>query len=308
MNGKANLFSLLYSEKEVKGFLKNIGTATKRGKKRRSNIVKNINNKTGSPIDENRLVCDDIKRHICSESINFVDGVTTATKKDVTNISAAETESEQKTSLTMKRAASHVTESKESEVCGSLDPSRGLQENTVAAEGAETPQPMKKKRCTTRRLSPVPTTEKKRCSDRLNEVRKQIEALLGLNIDVSSRQLDREVHGLQLDTLERLLSVSKDTLFFAIAGMKLFEPEGAISPQHVRRLGRNAGSIRAPFMAYETPFEVGEPATCHWWRKMTLRGNTFENFVFSLKFFKDHIDQSVRQRHCPHLISVYCVQ
>ena len=96
--------------------------------------------------------------------------------------------------------------------------------------------------------------------------------------------------------LEKIVTETNETTsyFFAIAGKKMFEPEGTMQTQTVKYLARNAGSVRAPFIAYETPFEVGESTTCHYWRKMTINASTFEQFMLSLKFVNEHIDKSVR--------------
>jgi hypothetical protein len=241
----------------------------------------------------------------CSSNINtpIESSVVTATlAKCIPEApSATEIRSESTTpsQVTLEQSGSMspvVNESQTSLPC-TLDQSQPMEGSSAASEEPKSPTKPKnkKKRRTTRSLSPVPNI-KKRCSERHSVLRRQIESLLGLGLDdEASTQTDIEVHRLKLDMLEKLVSEDDVTAyFFAIAGKKLFEPEGSMQKQLVKRLGRNAGSIRAPFIAYETPFEVAESTTCHNWRYMTLNGTTFEDFILSFKFFSEHIDRSVR--------------
>ena len=173
-----------------------------------------------------------------------------------------------------------------------------------------------KKRRRTREPSLSPFA-KKRCLSRNNAVRLRIASLLSLN---TFEYLEKEIKELKLDILEELLGQETSSFFFSIAGrqvscallelcilscadspltdpatLKLFDPEGTLSSQNIKRLARNAGSARAPFIAYDTSFEVGECTTCHQWRKSALKGATFEDFVLSLRVFDSHIDKGVRR-------------
>lgn len=197
-------------------------------------------------------------------------------------------------------------ESQESPVSESFEV--GAITSSVAKEDTPPKSKKKKKRRTTRSLSPVPNS-KKRCSERLNVLRKEIEILLGIDTCESNNRVDGEIHRLKLDLLEKIVAErnEKTSYFFAIAGKKMFEPEGIMQTQTVRYLARNAGSVRAPFIAYETPFEVGESTTCHYWRKMTLNASTFEDFMLCLKFINEHIDKAVRSFAHLKILIEFCV-
>ena len=78
------------------------------------------------------------------------------------------------------------------------------------------------------------------------------------------------------------------------AGKKMFEPEGTVSHQILRRLSRNSGSIRAPSISYDTAYEVGETTVCHHWRKRTSECTTYEEMVHNLRLLDAHFDKAVR--------------
>lgn len=76
-------------------------------------------------------------------------------------------------------------------------------------------------------------------------------------------------------------------------GKKLFEPDGSLPRPIIKRLARNAGSIRAPSVTYDTKYEVGETNVCHQWRKRTLLSTTYEELLLSLRVLDAHMDKAV---------------
>lgn len=73
----------------------------------------------------------------------------------------------------------------------------------------------------------------------------------------------------------------------------LFEPDGSLPRPIVKCLARNAASIRAPSVLYESLYEVGETTVCHRWRKRTAECSSYEGLLHCLKFLDAHIDKSV---------------
>lgn len=142
---------------------------------------------------------------------------------------------------------------------------------------------------------PAPPSSRRR-SDRLNVIRQQIESILGITQDGEKGKIERATSELQIDKLEKILSDDKDGPggFWTIAGSKFFEPGGLLPGSVVKRLGRNAGSTRAPSVSYNTSYEVGETSVCHHWRKRTLSCSTYEALVYNFRFLDAHIDKQVR--------------
>lgn len=311
----ANVLALLHSDQETRDSLKSIGSTAKRGKKNKvpdggiNPLAKTMEieqQPQKATHAENNLSIDMIAATQVNSDPVVRKDATTATDSFGVPVKSegAPVASEVKPKVSPSPATlgenTTTPPTNEFQLSPILESSANpcsSEEHAIGVEVSSTSTPpkskSKKKRRTTRSLSPVPSA-KKRCSDRLSVVRRQIEGLLGIGIDETTSQIDTEVHRLKLDALEDMLVGSKDTFFFAIAGKKLFEPEGSMSLHDVKRLARNAGTIRGPYIAYETPFEVGESTTCHYWRTMTLNAKTFEDFALSLKFFKEHIDQGVR--------------
>lgn len=81
------------------------------------------------------------------------------------------------------------------------------------------------------------------------------------------------------------------------SGKKLFEPDGSLPPQSIKHLARNAGSVRAPSISYDTAYEVGDTTTCHHWRKRTLEHcGTYEEMMCCLRVLDAHVDKAVSLR------------
>ena len=138
----------------------------------------------------------------------------------------------------------------------------------------------------------------RRRSDRLNIIRQQLESIMGITPeDIDAKpNTEKAVLELKLEKLEKILTRdgAHPIAFFNIAGAKLFEPDGSLSPKVVRRVGRRAGGVRAPSLSYDTTYEVGETAVCHRWRKRTMACNTFEGLLHSFRFLDAHLDKMVR--------------
>lgn len=299
---------LIRSDEKIKESLKNIGPTAKRGKRIKQSDVEITLTDTLEIDQEPRNMHQPTPTEAAATPVESNDIAPTESTgiNSATYSSKAGVKNEISPSPATIEANKTMNECRVNPVEESLDVTPPRQENCATVESNKsTPNKSKskKKRRTTRSLSPVPNP-KKRCSERLSVIRRQIKDLLGIVVDESANEIDRKVHRLMLDELEGLLAEYHETnnFFFAIAGKKLFEPEGSVCPRTVKHLARNAGSVRAPFIAYETPFEVGESTTCHYWRAMALNVKTFEDLALSIKFFKEHIDQGVRTFVLPRII------
>ncbi|KAL7471524.1 hypothetical protein ACHAXS_011820 [Conticribra weissflogii] len=142
-----------------------------------------------------------------------------------------------------------------------------------------------------KRVSRGSSVKSRRRSDRHNALRNQIEAFLKLN-ENSTNETESSVIELKLDKLEKALASDPSESYWTIAGRRMFEPRGSLPRPVVKRLGRKAGSARAPFVAYDTSYEVGETTVCHYWRKKALECVTFEDLVFCFRFLDSHIDKA----------------
>ena len=322
----ANVLSFLNSDVGSKNAIKSFGVSTKRGKRTKlTDEAAKLNSIAEIRVDENKPLPQDLqpqpRNMVSPEELNNthqseplknptpISNAMPSPPKSNTPPSSSDTNTacppissganieHHSTPIMLQPNESTAPVEKPNEqpsqCSDEVNPIGNSTDDTAGTEGSIKSKPKnKKKRRTTRSLSPVPSA-KRRCSDRFGVLRRQMEALVFGNVEFSNRT-DEEIHRLKLDMLEQIvLHTNESSLFFAIAGKKLFEPEGSIQKKDVKRLARNAGSIRASSIAYETPFEVGESTTCHYWRTMALRGSTFEDFMFSLKFFNEHMDRSV---------------
>jgi hypothetical protein len=162
----------------------------------------------------------------------------------------------------------------------------------------------------------------------LNIIRQHIETLLGITEDVANcTKIEKAIRELKLDKLEQVLVNDYKTAgdwaiagerFFIIflsyltfllidlrltthhvnfilfgIGKMLFEPDGTVPRRLVKWLARNAGSVRAPSISYDTNYEVGETAVCHHWRERTMACRTYESLLHSLRFLDAHLDKAV---------------
>ncbi|KAL7535775.1 hypothetical protein ACHAXR_009233 [Thalassiosira sp. AJA248-18] len=167
-------------------------------------------------------------------------------------------------------------------------------ESKTPAKKSKSSKKKKKKTRVMRQSSSAPSSSRRR-SDRLNIIRQQIECLLGITEDSENgNKIERAILELKLDKLESVLANDDKTAgYWAIAGKKLFEPDGTLSRPIVKWLARNAGSVRAPSISYDTSYEVGETTVCHHWRKRTMACTTYESLLYSLRFLDAHIEKAV---------------
>lgn len=113
---------------------------------------------------------------------------------------------------------------------------------------------------------------------------------------------------------ELMRSPFEKEIHWPLAGRTLFEPLGSLSPSEMKRLGRNAGTVVAPYLTYNSLFEVGQAAVCHIWRKKTLQCNSFEELVMQIRVLDSFINKSVSFgscafRNCPyHVDFSLCVE
>jgi hypothetical protein len=78
-----------------------------------------------------------------------------------------------------------------------------------------------------------------------------------------------------------------------VAGRKLFDPVGYLPPSEMRRLGRNAGVLVAPYVRYSSSYEVGEVSVYHSWRKRSLKVRSFEDLLMQIRVLDSFIDKPV---------------
>jgi len=137
----------------------------------------------------------------------------------------------------------------------------------------------------------------RRRSDRINVIRQKVESLLGITPEAVAQKskFERDILELRIDKFVKVLSSDTSTMasYWAIAGARLFKPAGSMPRMTVKRLGRNAGSVRAPSISYDTSYEVGETTICHYWRKRTSDCDTYEDLLYSLRFLDAHLDKPI---------------
>jgi hypothetical protein len=78
-----------------------------------------------------------------------------------------------------------------------------------------------------------------------------------------------------------------------VAGRTLFDPIGHLPPMEMRRLGRNAGAVVAPYVRYSSSYEVGEVSVYHCWRKRSLKVRSFEDLLMQIRVLDSFIDKPV---------------
>lgn len=81
-----------------------------------------------------------------------------------------------------------------------------------------------------------------------------------------------------------------------LAGRRLFDPLGSISNSDCRRLGRNAGCVAAPFLAYVPTHEVGQASYHHIWRKRVAQCLSFEELLLCLRILELFLDQNTLKK------------
>lgn len=91
-------------------------------------------------------------------------------------------------------------------------------------------------------------------------------------------------------------------LEWPVAGRLPFATVGNLPPQEVRRLARNAGVVKAPYVAYQTAHEVGQVCFAHSWRKDTEQCKSYEELALQIRVLESFIDHQVRSERSDHLI------
>jgi hypothetical protein len=100
-----------------------------------------------------------------------------------------------------------------------------------------------------------------------------------------------------LKAVEKILKTSqtKESLW-PVAGRALFATVGDLSPRDMKRLARNAGSVKAPHIAYHTSHEVGQVCGAYIWRKKTEDCDTYEDLIYQIRILESFLDRQVRAR------------
>jgi len=200
----------------------------------------------------------------------------------------------------------------------SLHPEQELSTELSPSDVIDVERSAKKKNLPNR-VSLVASISKRR-SDRVNHLRKELESILNIS-ETKDSKVQRAINMIKIDAFEKLLSVdntatahgwwplagklldlsfsksvslnSKIDTPHSLLGKMLFEPDGSLPRPIVKCLARNAASIRAPSVLYESHYEVGETTVCHRWRKRTAECSSYEGLLYCLKFLDAHIDKSV---------------
>jgi hypothetical protein len=95
--------------------------------------------------------------------------------------------------------------------------------------------------------------------------------------------------------IEKLVkSSTQKEKFWPLAGRIAFATLGDLPPNVMKRLGRNAGSAKAPHVAYNTSHEVGQLCWAHLWRKRTEKCSTFEDLIYQARVLESFLDRQVR--------------
>lgn len=78
-----------------------------------------------------------------------------------------------------------------------------------------------------------------------------------------------------------------------ICGRLPFAPMGNLPPNEMKRLGRNGGVVKAPYIAYQTSHEVGQVCFAHIWRRQTKQCHSFEELSLQLRVLESFLDKPV---------------
>jgi hypothetical protein len=98
----------------------------------------------------------------------------------------------------------------------------------------------------------------------------------------------------RLARLEELITnPTEKRTHWPVAGRKLFDPLGYLPTSELRRLGRNAGVVVAPYVQYSSSYEVGEVSVYHSWRKRCLKVQSFEDLVLQMRVLDSFMDKPV---------------
>ena len=83
-------------------------------------------------------------------------------------------------------------------------------------------------------------------------------------------------------------------MLWPIAGRNPFATFGNLPPREMKRLARNAGSVRAPHLAYGTSHEVAQVCLAYTWRKRTEMCSSIEELILQIRVLESCLDRAVR--------------
>lgn len=123
------------------------------------------------------------------------------------------------------------------------------------------------------------------------------DAALKLNVDTMaiSKLLEGEKRKKMADLAKELTHPTFKEPHWPGAGRLLFDPIGYLPRPAIRRLGRKAGCVVAPFAVYSDAYEVGQAAVFHVWRKRVLSCESYEDLLLSIRVLESFLDFQVRQ-------------
>ena len=82
-------------------------------------------------------------------------------------------------------------------------------------------------------------------------------------------------------------------IHWPVCGRYFFDPVAYIAPSEMKRLGRNAGTVVAPYVTYSKSYEVGQGGACHIWRKRSLDCISFESLILQIRALQSFLDDDV---------------
>ena len=140
----------------------------------------------------------------------------------------------------------------------------------------------------------VPVTDKD-----LHGESQPTEGLIHEKLHAPSDSIEIQIH---LNMLKKTPNVEKivkgnfePQLAWEIAGRIPFPTVGNLSPSEMKRLSRNAGVVKAPYMAYETAHEVGQVCFAHMWRQEIEKCKSHEELALQIRVLESFFDHQVRQ-------------
>jgi hypothetical protein len=98
----------------------------------------------------------------------------------------------------------------------------------------------------------------------------------------------------KIPELEKLLKASfGKEMHWPVAGRIPFATVGNLAPNEMKRLARNAGTVKAPHVVYHTLHEVGQVSVGHMWRKNTEQCIGLEPLLLQIRIFESFLDRPV---------------
>lgn len=82
-------------------------------------------------------------------------------------------------------------------------------------------------------------------------------------------------------------------IHWPVCGRWFFDPVAYIAPSEMRRLGRNAGTVVAPYVTYSKSYEVGQGGACHIWRKRCLDCVSLESLILQIRTLRSFLEDDV---------------